>query len=110
MSNSILQRTLLAALVLAATQARAATPDVSVGPQYDTTHVYIDDAAHYDAFVNAYIATFGGKPSQRITVNVMPVEASTLAQYVWSPVGNLSTFAFQTPIPYPFGQERTGWL
>ena len=109
----IFPRVLLAAAAFASAAAFAKTPtllDVSVGPQYDTTHVYIDEAAHYDAFVNAFTATFGGKPSQRITANVMPVEASTLAQYVWSPAGNLSTFSFQTPIPYPFGEERTGWL
>jgi predicted enzyme related to lactoylglutathione lyase len=27
-----------------------------------------------------------------------------------TPVGMLSVFAFQTPIPFPFGQERTGYL
>lgn len=27
-----------------------------------------------------------------------------------SPVGTLSTFAYTTPIPYPFGLERTGYL
>ena len=113
---TFVQRSVLATLLFGAAAAFAKAPNaaadsnVSVGAQYDTTHVYIDDASHYDDFVNAYTATFGGKPSQRITVNVMPVESSTLAQYVWSPVGNLSTFSFQTPIPFPFGQERTGWL
>lgn len=87
-----------------------AVPNVAVGPQYDTTHVYIDAEEHYDAFVDAFTSTFGGKPSKRGTFNVMPVPANTQAQYVWSPVGNLSTFFFLTPIPYPFGQERTGWL
>jgi predicted enzyme related to lactoylglutathione lyase len=29
---------------------------------------------------------------------------------MFTPVGTLSTFAYQTPIPYPFGQERTGYL
>jgi predicted enzyme related to lactoylglutathione lyase len=85
------------------------TPNVAVGAQYDTTHVYIA-AADFDAFVNAWTGTFGGKPSTRITTNVLPVPSSTLAQYILSPVGNLSTFAFTTPIPFPFGQERTGWL
>jgi predicted enzyme related to lactoylglutathione lyase len=82
---------------------------VAVAPQYDTTHVYLK-TADYDAFVNAWTSTFGGKPSQRIAANVLPVESSSQLQYVWSPVGNLSTFAFQTPLPYPFGAERTGWL
>jgi len=105
----------VAAVLLTSAAAHAkkpgnAIPNVSVGPQYDTTHVYIDDASHYDDFVNAFTATFGGKPSPRATANVMPVPANTQLQYVWSPVGTLSTFSFLTPIPYPFGQERTGWL
>lgn len=87
----------------------AAATGVGVASQYDTTHVYIAPA-DYDAFVNSIIATFGGKPSPRITANVLPVPSSTQAQYVWTPVGNLSTFAFETPIPYPFGYERNGYL
>jgi hypothetical protein len=87
----------------------AATAGVAVASQYDTTHVYIAPA-DYDTFVNSIIATFGGKPSPRITANVLPVPSSTQAQYVWTPVGNLSTFAFETPIPYPFGYERNGYL
>lgn len=83
--------------------------DVAVGAQYDTTHVYLQ-SADFDAFVNSFTTTFGGKPSPRGTFNVMPVPANTQAQYVWTPAGTLSTFAFLTPIPHPFGQERTGWL
>jgi predicted enzyme related to lactoylglutathione lyase len=29
---------------------------------------------------------------------------------VMTPVGALSIFAYQTPVPFPFGQERTGYL
>jgi predicted enzyme related to lactoylglutathione lyase len=31
-------------------------------------------------------------------------------QYVLAPVGALSIFAYQTPVPFPFGDERTGYL
>lgn len=82
---------------------------VAVGPQYDTTHVYVAPA-DFDLFVNSFVATFGGQPSKRGTFNVLPVPSNTQAQYVWTPVGTLSNFAFLTPIPYPFGQERTGYL
>jgi predicted enzyme related to lactoylglutathione lyase len=101
----------LALLQIAALSAKEAptAQTIAVGAQYDTTHVYVD-AKDYDAFVSSFTATFGGKPSPRITANVMPVPALTQAQYVWTPAGTLSTFAFSTPIPYPFGQERTGWL
>lgn len=106
---------IIAAAALAATVSTAAAgkapaaPSIGVGAQYDTTHVYVA-TQDYDAFIDSFVATFGGKPSPRITANVMPVPASTQAQYVWTPVGTLSTFAFQTPVPYPFGAERNGYL
>ncbi len=82
---------------------------VAVGPQYGTTHVYVA-AADFDAFVNSFVATFGGKPSQRTVGHVTPVASSTEMQYILTPAGALSIFAYQTPVPFPFGQERTGYL
>ena len=89
--------------------ARQPEGKVAVGPQYDTTHVYVVPA-DLDAFVNSFVATFGGKPSKRIVGNVLPVASSTQMQYVLSPVGAVSIFAYQTPVPFPYGQERTGYL
>ena len=87
-----------------------ATPAaVAVGPQYDSTHVYIA-SNDFDTFVTAFVATFGGKPSKRIVANVLPEASSAEFQYLLSGVGTLSIFAFQTPVPFPFGQERTGYL
>jgi hypothetical protein len=97
-------------LWLAPSGAVAATaPDLSVGPQYDSTHVYVAPGA-LDAFVKSFIAVFGGSASKPITANVLPVPSRTLFQYAMTPAGTLSVFAFQTPIPYPFGSERTGYL
>ena len=84
-------------------------PDVSVGPQYDTTHVYVA-SADLDAFVTSFLATFGGKASPRAVFTVTPTPSKTASQYVQTPVGMLSVFGFETPIPYPFGNERTGYL
>ena len=33
-----------------------------------------------------------------------------MSQLVLTPAGTLSVFGFKTPIPYPFGMERTGYL
>jgi hypothetical protein len=33
-----------------------------------------------------------------------------MSQLVLTPAGTLSVFGFKTPIPYPFGLERTGYL
>ncbi|MGU7782107.1 VOC family protein [Burkholderia sp. PU8-34] len=87
----------------------ARTPVVSVGAQYSTTHVYVP-GEQIDAFVDSFIATFGGKASQRAVFTVTPTPSKTASQYVQTPVGMLSVFAFETPVPYPFGSERTGFL
>jgi predicted enzyme related to lactoylglutathione lyase len=87
----------------------AADEGVAVGPQYDAAHVYVAPG-DLDAFVNSFIATFGGQPSKRSVTHVTPMPSSTEFQYVSTPVGTLSVFAFQTPVPFPFGQERTGYL
>ncbi len=34
----------------------------------------------------------------------------TMSQLVLTPAGSLSVFGFKTPVPYPFGVERTGYL
>lgn len=83
---------------------------IAVGPQYDTTHVYVATDADMDALVSSFIATFGGTASKRSVADVTPMPSSTESQVVLSPVGPLSIFAFQTPIPFPFGEERTGYL
>src|SRR5580658_9375787 len=87
----------------------AAAAGVAVGAQYDSTHVYVAPG-DLDAFVKSFAATFGGQPSKVTVTNVLPVPSSTEFQYVWTSAGTLSVFAFQTPVPYPFGQERTGYL
>jgi predicted enzyme related to lactoylglutathione lyase len=92
-------------------QAAVAARDagVAVGAQYDSTHVYVAPD-ELDAFVKSVNTTFGGQASKLIVTNVLPVPSSAEFQYVWTPVGTMSVFAFQTPIPFPFGLERTGYL
>jgi len=41
---------------------------------------------------------------------VTPTPSSTTSQLLQTPVGTVSLFGFKTPIPYPFGAERTGYL
>src|SRR5229473_538056 len=85
------------------------TAGVAVGPQYDTTHVYVP-AADFDRFVASVVQTFGGKTAQDGVLTVTPTPSSTRIQLVLTPVGTVSVFGFKTPIPYPFGSERTGYL
>ncbi len=82
---------------------------VAVGSQYDSTHVYVAPS-DLDAFANSFVATFGGQASKPIVSNVTPVNSSSTFRYIMAPVGMLSVFAYQTPIPFPFGQERYGYL
>jgi len=86
-----------------------ATPTVAVGPQYDTTHVYVAPE-EFDRFVACVLATFGGTTSKQVVATVTPSPSSTISQLILTPVGTISVFGFKTPIPYPFGEERTGYL
>jgi predicted enzyme related to lactoylglutathione lyase len=110
-----LTRTVLIALLLSPSfaSARETTPrtpvKIGVGPQYDTTHVYVapDDV---DKFGASFLATFGGQSTKQAVVTVTPTPSSTTSQLLQTPVGTVSLFGFKTPIPYPFGAERTGYL
>jgi hypothetical protein len=104
---SFLALALVAAAPVAAKP--VATPDFSVGPQYDTTHVYVPQD-QFDAFVTAFQATFGGTTSKQGEFQVTPTPSLTKSQLVLTPAGTVSVFGFKTPVPYPFGAERTGYL
>jgi len=82
---------------------------VAVGPQYDSTHVYVAPD-QVDRFVASIVATFGGRASSPAVVTVTPTPSTTISRVIFTPVGFLSVFGFKTPIPYPFGEERTGYL
>jgi len=98
-----------AATAGAQTSPASSSPAVAVGPQYDTTHVYVA-ADDFDRFVTSFVATFGGSTSKQGVFTVTPTPSSTMSQLVFTPVGTVSVFGFKTPIPYPFGSERTGYL
>jgi len=87
----------------------AGTPNVAVGPQYDTTHVYVAPE-DFDRFVASLLSTFGGSAAKQGVFTVTPTPSLTMSQLVLTPVGTLSVFGFKTPVPYPFGFERTGYL
>ena len=89
--------------------AQAATPAVAVAPQYDTTHVYVDPG-DFDRFVSSLVATFGGTTTKEGVFTVTPTPSLTMSQLVLTPAGSVSVFGFKTPIPAPFGAERTGYL
>ncbi len=100
---------LLSIAVAAEASPAADNPSVSVGPQYDTTHVYVAPN-DFERFTTSIIATFGGSKSKQVIATVTPTASSTISQLVLTPVGTLSVFGFKTPVPYPFGHERTGYL
>ncbi|SEI16510.1 hypothetical protein SAMN05216581_3184 [Pseudomonas asplenii] len=111
MKQSLKPISLALALGLTASlSAHAATSSsVAVAPQYDTSHVYVAPG-EVDAFVKSFLATFGGKSTAQVVVNVLPVPSSTTSQLLQTPVGTVSLFGFTTPVPYPFGAERNGYL
>ena len=94
---------------LAFAETAKATSNVAVGPQYDTTHVYVAPS-EFDTFVASLVATFGGTTSKKGVFTVTPTPSKTMSQLVLTPAGTISVFGFETPVPYPFGSERTGYL
>jgi hypothetical protein len=81
----------------------AGTVSVAVGPQYDTTHVYVAPE-DFDRLVASLLATFGGTTTRQGVFTVTPTQSSTMSQLVLTPVGLISVFRLQV------GLERTGYL
>jgi hypothetical protein len=54
-----------------------ATAGVAVGPQYDTTHVYVAPQ-DFDRFVASLIATFGGTTTKQGVFTVTPTPSTTM--------------------------------
>ena len=98
-----------ASAAIALGQEKSAALQVGVGAQYDTTHVYVAPE-DVDKFVASFLSTFGGQSTKQVVVTVTPTPSSTTSQLLQTPVGTVSLFGFKTPIPYPFGAERTGYL
>jgi predicted enzyme related to lactoylglutathione lyase len=101
--------TTIALFSLVAAFATPSEPNFGVGAQYDTTHVYVQPE-DFDKFVASLVATFGGTTTKQGVFTVTPTPSKTMSQLVLTPAGTLSVFGFQTPVPYPFGAERTGYL
>ena len=85
------------------------TPPVAVEPQYGSIHVYVAPQ-DMEKFVASFLGTFGGESTHPTTVTVTPTPSSTVWQFLQTPVGAISLFGYKTPIPFPFGAERTGYL
>lgn len=93
----------------APSQAAVSERSPAVAPQYDTTHVYVAPE-DVDRFVSSFLGTFGGTSTKQVVVTVTPTPSKTTSQLLQTPVGTVSLFGFTTPIPFPFGSERTGYL
>jgi predicted enzyme related to lactoylglutathione lyase len=105
----ILAFILLAGVAAPSARAVTASPMIAVAPQYDTTHVYVAPE-DVDRFAASFLATFGGQSTKQAVATVTPTPSSTSTQLLQTPEGTVSLFGFKTPIPYPFGAERTGYL
>ena len=101
--------TAIALFSLVAALATAGDSNFGVGAQYDTTHVYVQPE-NFDKFVASLVATFGGTTTKQGVFTVTPTPSQTMSQLVLTPAGSVSVFGFKTPVPYPFGAERTGYL
>ena len=75
-----------AGIVLTVTAAPAASPSLAVGPQYETTHVYVAPE-ELDRFSNALVATFGGTKSPTAMISITPAPSETMWQAVFTQPG-----------------------
>lgn len=105
----VIHHTVLAAILAGGFSNLANAATWAVGPQYDTTHVYVA-AADFNRFVASLTATFGGTTSKQGVFQVTPTPSQTMSQLALTAAGTISVFGFKTPIPAPFGSERTGYL
>jgi predicted enzyme related to lactoylglutathione lyase len=105
----VLGKFLLSSAAFLFTLTAAHAQAVAVGPQYDSTHVYVAPA-DVDAFVKCFLGTFGGTSTKQVVTTVTPTPSETTSQLLKTPVGTVSLFGFTTPIPVPFGTERNGYL
>ncbi len=109
LSAALLAGAAVSPQALARAPAAHAAPAFAVGPQYDTTHVYVAPE-DFDKFIASFIATFGGKTSAQGVFQVTPTPSQTMSQLALTPAGTISVFGFKTPIPHFFGDERSGYL
>src|ERR1700728_4293347 len=78
--ESSIRRCAVVLLIVSASVCSAqSTPTLAVAPQYDTTHVYVAPE-NVDAFVKAFLGTFGGESSKQAVVTVTPTPSSTTSQ------------------------------
>jgi hypothetical protein len=108
-ARAVVMVTVFVAATTARAEDTAKAQTFTIGPQYSTTHVYVAPE-DFDRFVASLLAVFGGETSPRGVFTVTPTPSKTISQPALTPVGAFSVFGFQTPIPYPFGTERTGHL
>ncbi|MED5812206.1 glyoxalase [Mycolicibacterium sp. 050232] len=103
---------LLVSAVLLANACSTAPPEnetIALGAPFRTFHVYAQPGTA-QAFVNSWIATFGGEaqpPANGIDLTPYPSKATAIM--LSSPVAALSVYDFSSGIPYPFGREVSGW-
>src|SRR5580658_812599 len=92
--------TAVAAFLTVIVHAAPADSNFGVGPQYDTTHVYVKPE-DFNGFVTSLLATFGGTATKQGIFTVTPTPSKTMSQLVLTPAGSVSVFGFKTPVPYP---------
>ena len=94
---------------LAAAFATPADSNFGVGPQYDTTHVYVQPE-DFDKFVASLVATFGGTTTKQGVFTVTPTPSKTMSQLVLTPVGSSPSSDSKRPCRIRSELERTGYL
>ncbi|MGY6126814.1 hypothetical protein ACW9YV_15345 (plasmid) [Paraburkholderia strydomiana] len=79
------------------------------GEQYTATHVYTTPDK-IDALATSLQATFGSTGGFSLdNYQITPTPSSAKATVLTTPVGSFSLFAFHSPVPFAFGEDRIGY-
>ena len=99
--------TAIAVFSTAVVYALPADSNFGVGPQYDTTHVYVRPE-DFDGFVASLLATFGGTTTKQGVFTVTPTPSQTMSQLVLTPVGIAIGFRIQDAGSVPVRSRAHG--
>ncbi|MDX3909623.1 MAG: hypothetical protein QHC67_07360 [Sphingobium sp.] len=107
--------TALIAISPAAAPAQSSAPaqnsgnNFLVGPQYDTTHVYVAPE-DFDRFVTSFIATFGRTASKQGVFQVTPTDSKSYRRLrMTSGYGKMNVMVSGGQLPWPYGRDMTGY-
>ena len=71
-------------------QGSSSLSTIAIGPQYDTTHVYVAPS-DVNGFVASFLGTFGGQSTKQVIATVTPTPSKATSQLLQTRVAAVRT-------------------